>query len=250
MAVSLALPVGAAGVRTPAGPVVDLLPDMRMAPLYSFSIETTASGRKHLHFGTIGWNVGDGPIELRGRKVDPSDDYMQMRQRIYRSDGSYRDRTTSTVAIYDIGDHHHHWHIRQFMLVQLYKPGDPNQDVYGLRKIGYCLLDARHMPSPPPNSPASPVYPLSACGHQTSKKITIGLSVGYGDDYPPNFAHQWVDITDIPFGIYRICTTVDPLGEYTEKDETNNQRWTDVKINLTTNKVKAMATAVGACGPS
>ncbi|MEA2621435.1 MAG: hypothetical protein QOH61_345, partial [Chloroflexota bacterium] len=236
--------VGVQASTRPDGPPppVDLLPDMRMAPLYDFSLETTANGRTRLHFGTIGWNLGDGPIEARGQKVDPNDDYMKVKQRIYNSAGGYRDRNTSAVSIFETGDHHHHWHIRQFMLAQLYKPGDPSEDVYGLRKIGYCLLDARQKPNPPPASPPHPVYPLTACGGPNAHQFTMGLSVGYGDDYPPAFAHQWMDVTGLAPGTYRICTTVDPLGEFKEKVETNNQRWTNVKINIPNHKVKVLGT--------
>lgn len=235
---------------TPATAVHDLLPDMRMAPLYSMHLETTSNGRKHLRFGTIGWNVGDGPLEARGKKVDPPDQYMQFRQRIYNSAGGFRNRVTPGVMIFETGDHHHHWHVRQFMVAQMYKPGDPNGNVYGLRKIGYCLLDARRMGNPPPHSPTHGQYPFSACGVKTSTHVTMGLSVGYGDDYPSNFAHQWMDVTGIHAGTYRICTTVDPLGEFEEKNESNNQRWTDVSINLAQNHVKVLGTGVGACGPT
>lgn len=234
----------------PASAPHDLLPDMKMAPLYGMALQTTSNGRKHLTFGTIGWNVGDGPIEARGQKVDPHDGYMQVRQRIYNSAGGHRDRVTPGVMIYDTGDHHNHWHVRQFMVVQMYARGEPDGNVYGLRKIGYCLLDKRRMANPPAHSPSPGKYPLSACGVKSSKTVTMGLSVGYGDDYPPYFAHQWIDITGLAVGTYRICTTVDPLGEFEEKNEANNQRWTDVHINLAAHKVTVLGTAVAPCGPT
>ena len=168
---------------------------------------------------------------------------MQFRQRIYNSAGGHRDRVTPGVMIFDTGDHHNHWHIRQFMVAQLYTVGNPNGDVYGLRKIGYCLLDARRMANPPPNSPTERVYPFTACGVKSSTHLKMGLSVGYGDDYPPNFAHQWMDVTHLAVGDYRICVTVDPLGEFQEKNESNNQRWTDMHIDLAHNQVTVLGTA-------
>lgn len=248
LALALLVPTAASATNDRQGPT-DLLPDIRLAKLYQFSLETRPNGRVWMHFGTIGWNVGDGPLEVRGRKVDPTDLYMHVTQRIYDSGGGYRNRVSPAVMIYDVGDHHHHWHIRQFMVVNMYTVGDPNGNVYGLRKIGYCLLDFGHMQNPPPNAPPNPVYPLSACGNQDSVTVRMGLSVGYGDDYPPNFAHQWMDVTDIHSGNYRICTTVDPLKEFREKDETNNQRWTDVHINMATTTVSVLATGIAPCGP-
>jgi hypothetical protein len=231
------------------GPVHDLLPDVKMARLYGFSIETRSNGRIWLHFGTIGWSVGEGPLEARGLKVDPNDHYMHVKQRIYTSAGGYHDRVSPAVMIYDTGDHHHHWHVRQFMVANLYTVGDPTGNVYGLRKIGYCLLDFGHMDNPPPNSPPDPVYPLDACGHKDDTHVRMGLSIGYGDDYPPYFDHQWMDITGLLTGDYRICTTVDPLREFVESNENNNARRTDVHINMATKHVSVISSAITACGP-
>jgi hypothetical protein len=134
------------------------------------------------------------------------------------------------------------------MTVKMFEPGKPNGNVWGLRKLGYCLLDATRMPEPPPGSPDERSYPNGSCGNRSSHIVRSGLSIGYGDDYPPDYAHQWMDVTDIPVGVYRICTTVDPLAEFVEKKETNNQRWTDIRVNLGTMRVKVLDTAVGRCG--
>lgn len=227
----------------------DRLPDLRVAPLYSFDLETTSSGRLRLRFGTIGWNVGEGPIEARGRRIDPNDRVMRVTQRVYDSSGGHRDRATSAVMIYETGDNHDHWHTRQFMTVKLYTRGQPGENVYGMRKIGYCLLDAERMSDPPPGSPDDPGYPDGSCGNSTSQTVRTGLSIGYGDDYPPNYAHQWMDITGLRRGTYRICATVDPLGEFLEQREGNNQRRTDVAIDPSAGTVRVIGAANEPCGP-
>ncbi len=231
-----------------AGGPTDLLPDMRMAQLYDMELETRPNGRVRLHFGTIGWNMGDGPLEVRGKKADPGANSMQVKQRIYDSEGGYRTRQTSAVMFFD-GDGHGHWHVRQFMHVQLYRQGDPSGDVYGLRKLGYCPLDAIRRSNPPPGSPPTRQYPAASCGVESDTFVLSGISVGWGDDYPPFFAHQWMDITGLPHGDFRMCATVDPLGDFAEKNETNNQRWTDVHIDLSMDEVFVLDTGVGACGP-
>ena len=91
--------------------------------------------------------------------------------------------------------------------------------------------------------------PWCSLWSRESTQIRTGLSVGYGDDYPPDYAHQWMDITGLAPGVYRICTTIDPLDEFVEKNERNNQRWTDVRINIGTGTVTPLATAIAACGP-
>jgi hypothetical protein len=229
--------------------VVDLLPDLRMAPLYGIDLQTTMAGRTRLRFGTIGWNLGDGPIEARGRRIARGDLVMRVTQRIYNSASGHRDRITPAVMIYETGDHHDHWHVRQFTVVQMYKRGVPGGNVYGLRKIGYCLIDAARIDNPPPHSPDQRVYWSDPCGDRASTRVRTGLSVGYGDDYPPNYAHQWMDITGLAPGLYRICTTIDPLDEFLEKNERNNQRWTDVRINIATGRASILGTQQARCGP-
>lgn len=239
----------AAAERSGGGLPQDLLPDLKMAQLYGLDLVTTPGGRTRLIFGTIGWNLGEGPLVARGRRVDPSDESMQVTQRIRRSDGTWRARSTAAVMFYS-GDGHDHWHIRQFMLLNLYKPGQPGGDVYGLRKLGYCLLDAARKPHPPAGAPAAPVFPMGACGHADSVKVRTGLSVGWGDDYPPAYAHQWMDVTGLAPGEYRICSTVDPLNDFLERREDDNQRWTDLRIDIAADQVEVLATGGAACGPN
>ena len=250
VAVVAALVLGIQGdVGAGRSGAVDLLPDLQMARLYGMDLERTPRGRIRLRFGTIGWNLGDGPIEARGRRIASNDLVMRVIQRIYDSTGRHRDRVTPAVMIYETGDHHDHWHVRQFTVVQMYRRDVSGGSVYGLRKIGYCLLDARQIANPPANSPAERVYRSDACGSRTSTRVRTGLSVGYGDDYPPDYAHQWMDITGLRRGVYRICTTIDPLDEFIEEHERNNQRWTDVRINIAAGTVRVVGTAIAACGP-
>lgn len=246
----LTLPAAAsaAGPSGSAGVPVDLLPDLRMAKLDGFDLETRPNGHIRLHFGTIGWNMGDGPLEARGKRQDAGDTGMQVKQRFYDSEGGHRDHQTPAVMFY-AGDGHDHWHLRQFMYLQLYSPGDPSGDVYGLRKLGYCLIDARQRANPPLGSPPSPVYPDGNCGTAASTSVRTGLSIGWGDDYPPAFAHQWIDVTGLAPGDYRICSTVDALGDFLETDETNNQRWTDLHVDIAADEVTVLGTGAAACGP-
>ena len=41
----------------------------------------------------------------------------------------------------------------------------------------------------------------------------MGISVGWADEYPAWIAHQWVEVTNLPAGDYRLCVTpVDVTG--------------------------------------
>jgi len=68
------------------------------------------------------------------------------------------------------------------------------------------------------------------CGASSSLSVTMGLSVGWGDTYYWNLAYQWVDITGLAAGRYRLWATADPENWFIEADNTNNFTWVDLQI--------------------
>jgi hypothetical protein len=59
----------------------------------------------------------------------------------------------------------------------------------------------------------------------------VGISVGWGDKYPWNFAYQWIDITGLPSGTYTLRFAVDLFDYFVEKRETNNCAYVRLSIN-------------------
>jgi len=49
------------------------------------------------------------------------------------------------------------------------------------------------------------------------------INVGYSDYYGPLLPNQWVDVTGVPSGRYRLDIVVDPENRLQESDETNNR---------------------------
>ena len=68
------------------------------------------------------------------------------------------------------------------------------------------------------------------CGTQASLTNRVGVSVGWGDRYPWDFVFQWIDITGLPGGTYRVRATVDIHDFYRETDEFDNCVWSEVRI--------------------
>jgi hypothetical protein len=58
----------------------------------------------------------------------------------------------------------------------------------------------------------------------------VGLSVGWGDIYPWNFVFQWIDISGLPGGRYRVRATVDLRNDYDESIEDDNCTWSIIDI--------------------
>ena len=60
----------------------------------------------------------------------------------------------------------------------------------------------------------------------------MGLSVGWGDEYPWHLFEQEIDITDLPEGRYRLRATADPFDWFDELDETNNEVVVDIQLEF------------------
>ena len=101
--VAVPLPASAAypiGLGTgPSAGAQDLLPDLRMADMYDLHLQRK-NGELKLRFGTIVWNLGDGPLEARmngrvGREM------TNVRQ-IIRV-GTPRARVPSAICVWALG---------------------------------------------------------------------------------------------------------------------------------------------------
>jgi hypothetical protein len=225
----------------------DLLPDLEMAPMYGIDVQVARNGRKRLRFGTVVYNVGTGPLEVRAANRE-GNVLTDVKQRIYSdwtsSPPVYRDEA-KTVRISYEDDGHRHFHIRRFIVAQLFKKtgGEPRL----LRKIGFCLVDTI------PRSPEVPGKPdrvsYTGCGYPAAQSIRTGISVGWGDVYSPYTRYQQIDITNLTRGIYRLCSTVNPEGIWSEGGLTtdNNTYWFDLDLRPRAATVTPLDQGMGAC---
>jgi hypothetical protein len=53
----------------------------------------------------------------------------------------------------------------------------------------------------------------------------MGLSVGWGDVYAWDLPDQYVEVTDLAPGQYRLLAVADPSGWFAEQSDTNNTTW-------------------------
>ncbi len=233
----------------------DLLPDLTMAVPYNLRIEGRDSGRHKLRFGTIVWNQGNGPLDVRAN--DRVGEIMNnLVQVVHTRDGGAREHRPEGGFAFYAGDGHDHWHISRFVVVRLYPTFSISRDELGptyaergLRKIGFCLTDLVRAPAAlrPPNSARRAAFPVSGCGVRESTSLRIGISAGYGDDYKPFFNHQSVDITGLPSGIYRLCVTTNENGMWLEQDGGNNSAWVDIDLNSQKWRMQTVASGTSDC---
>jgi hypothetical protein len=210
-----------------AGAVTELLPDLRALAPRTFKV-TTQNGQRQLRFTTIIANGGAGPFQVTGSRPSTSTAEMTtVTQQIFNDQGGVS-RTISTPAfMYWGGDGHNHWHVRDLETYELF-PLTGGGRVGTGEKHGFCFFDNFQYNLSLPNAPQSRVY--RGCGNIGDLQVVTGLSVGWGDRYNYTLPDQYINITNVANGQYRLVYTVDAQGHFTESRENNNVHCTDIQI--------------------
>jgi lysyl oxidase len=232
VALALLLVVMMQASPRPAYAASDRLPDLRMARLQNLQIETS-NGRKLLRFDSIIVNVGAGPFEARGSRPDTNTAQMRVTQRIFDDAGGHRNVATPAKMYYS-GDGHNHWHVRdlqQYELIRVYN----GVKVRTGAKHGFCFYDNYNF-----GSTRDRFYTRDsgACGERSDLRVKMGLSRGWGDIYRSRLPDQYIDITGLPPGKYRMRATADAANWFSESNNTNNFTWVDIKISGNSVSVK------------
>jgi len=204
-----------------------LLPDLTVAPITDIFGGVNEDGTRTLRFGVTIANIGAGDFQLRAhRSMFLSEDWTVV-QRIPEASGGFTETPTAATLVWG-GDGHDHWHIRE---VESHTIETLDGKVLGkVVKQGFCFFDTDHLHADLPGSSANPTYLTTGCGGRLDSTVRMGLSVGWGDDYPWNLFEQEIDISDIPEGaVYRLRAVADPFGWFDELDETNNE----YSVNIT-----------------
>lgn len=59
----------------------------------------------------------------------------------------------------------------------------------------------------------------------------MGLSIGWGDEYPSSIAFQYIDISGLPNGDYLVTLEADLANEFVEANDANNTSWATIRIS-------------------
>jgi hypothetical protein len=222
---------------SPAG-AADRLPDLAMARLRAIQVEETPDGRRLLRFTSIVVNVGSGPFELHGQRPDANTPEMTVTQRIYTDAGSFVDNPT-TATMFFAGDGHNHWHVRDLSTYELIRLDNGSKVGTG-EKRGFCFADNYAYNLTLPNAPQSRVYGYG-CGGRSSLNVTVGISVGWGDRYGYKLRDQYIDITGLTSGRYRLRAFADQVNWFSESNDSNQETWADLQIEGTSVRVLGRA---------
>ncbi len=203
-----------------AAAVEDLLPDMTVDAdaLGEIQIDTgTIPGHRLLRLSAMTPNIGRGRMEVRADLTGVTNPALPspVLQRIYRSDGSFWDRSAGTETFDADHGHVHFDDWAQYRLRTVNADGGVGAIVALSDKTSFCLLDLVAYDLTNPFIQIPPAY--GSCGF-----LVQGITPGWADVYDLGLPDQWIDITGVADGQYWLEAEVDPDDRILEADETNN----------------------------
>jgi hypothetical protein len=236
-----------------AAPLRDMLPDLHILPQRYATFETPPpffgdsapdgascflseiqeqGAQMCLRFGQAAENVGAGPVDVRySVSATAPEDEVAASQRIYRSDGSYWERSAGTMHYHPA---HQHYHFEGFSQSSLW-PLDVYGNIVGSapvatgRKNGFCMADTEFATGSWGAKGDTPqqTYPAPRCldpiGQVSGRNLfKNGISAGWADEYAWVLPDQMIDVAGLPDGRYLLVTKVDADNKLLEADEANN----------------------------
>jgi hypothetical protein len=231
---------GSSRIRQPDPPVgAPLLPDIVPVPPGSVRLQERKD-RWQLRFSTTMVNAGRGDFILRATR-DGEGAPWTVEQDIPYSEGGAEIVPLTSRLVWG-GDGHDHWHVKRVAinrLVPLDSKGRPveNGPAWPDAKVGFCFYDLSLWLG---TGPADEVYSHESCGERDDDEVGMGLSVGWGDTYPSKLPGQFVDVTDIPDGRYRLWVEADATSTFREARRDNNLNFVDLALSTKADGSRAL----------
>ena len=212
LAIGLVL-VGAGGVLAQT----EVLPDLTMLQPNEFRLELLTGGVRRIRFSTYIVNIGPGRFDAYGSEKDPSDPtrITRVTQRVQQGTGWVEHPTNATM--FYAGDGHDHWHVFGLQNWHLAFQATPNNVLASGAKTGFCFWDNVNLSNAPRFYTGA-----TECHEQTNGTVPMGLSVNWGDKYPWSIGFQYIDVSQLPYGVYCLTQVADPRGEFIEASTANN----------------------------
>ena len=126
-------------------------------------------------------------------------------------------------------DGHNHWHLQRASDYSLVGTSS-DAAVAPAQKVGFCLVDSQWTGggTAPPERYDDPWSCMRT--EWVQNDVRMGVSPGFRDIYGSNTMFQWVDVSHVQPGQYRLRSEVDPADVIDELDETNSPGYRDVVV--------------------
>jgi hypothetical protein len=208
-----------AGGRAAAEPP-ERLPDLVQRVPSKVSVRREGD-RVQLGFESRVENHGSGALLVKGSR-SPGRPDMRGDQVIERADGSRTHERDVGVLRYTRSGGHDHWHLLRFDRYELRRASD-HALARPDRKTGFCLGDRYDPGREMPGKAEKPVLEGDCLKNQPrAREVLQGITVGYGDDYPPYLEGQSIDITGLPSGLYELVHRANGDRRVRESRYSNN----------------------------
>lgn len=212
-----------------------MLPNLKATPAKTFSVTSeTLPGASTpstlLRFTTFSWNAGTGPLELFAGTIDSSNQKQDVWQRIFLEGGGSVERLAGSFT-WD--GPHNHFHFDDYASYTL-QPADASGAASRIgAKRTFCVMDTNAQDLTLPGAPRNGYYTTCGSSYQ-------GMSVGWGDQYSASLSGQWVDVTGLPNGDYRLTIEIDPLNHLSESTRTDNTSCVLLRLSVTNRTVTVL----------
>ncbi len=228
---TMVLAVALVAALNPCAPAVPSVacPDLIMRRPYNMHLVRSPRGRKLLAATNAIVNVGDGPLEIRGRRRD--EDTMVTRQVLRPRTPRGRPLVlapSGELRYYDTRTRGTYWKYHgaaSFTLRRLTTGGRILGLVRTGPKVDYCFRDLRRVLDPLTGVSyrgAPRLRRYGACSTtERATRLTLGTSVGWADIYPYDYPQNAIDVTGLR-GCFLYTLKADPKDELRELREDNN----------------------------
>jgi len=164
-------------------------------------------------------NLGPGPLDIYGNP-NSDNDVDAPHQRVW--DGDSWTPADRPPIRFESADGHNHFHFLQIARYSLWNETSSTR-IAPSNKVGFCLIDSIQDDPDAARGYFSDDGNYCRQGSPEASVLRMGISPGFSDLYASDVALQWVDLSDVEPGRYRVAAEVDPFDLVEEADESNNR---------------------------
>ena len=212
------------------------LPDLSPFAIYDLRLATLNS-RKILKFSASFVNKGRRQFELIGDPNVRGDKYRDVYQRVVKEDGSFQDTVVGNFEWHEAHDHYHYGDFAEYVFGPVKLALSNAKAPLAIRqKTTFCLRDNELAMPGLEGAPKNKIFADCTQDRQ-------GVSIGWTDVYNYKLPDQFIDVHDMPAGIYQLSFFLDSHQRFTEESKENNISTVFFELNPAQNIVKPIAAA-------
>lgn len=198
------------------------LPDMISEATGPPSTDIYDGNRLLVRFDGFVTNSPTAPEELEIYATNPNPNpqgVMQTVQQRVNGQAVLPPAGGKPTVVFENADGHAHFHLKNAAEYTLWTADQTRQVALAQKtEAGFCLENSEELDG----VPFDPTYSASNNDFCRTNPLIMGISPGHRDIYSKNLSYQWVDVSNVAPGRYRLANRADPTNVISESDESNN----------------------------